>query len=176
MTAIREISNWEAISPVIRGLSRRRSRIRRRVGSERASHTGPPPTSTSVDASAMVHPEHVMLTLHISPKPCKEMDQMKSLIRYKTKPESADENLRLVEKVYEELAARDPGGIRYATLRLEDGVSFVHIFTTDSDDAPNGLAGIAAFAEFQRELAQRCAELPVAQAATIVGSYRLLAR
>src|SRR5712692_7362626 len=67
------------------------------------------------------------------------MDEMKSLIRYKTKPESADENQRLVEKVYEELAARDSGGIRYATLRLEDGVSFVHIFMTDSDDTPNGL-------------------------------------
>ena len=99
---------------------------------------------------------------------------MKSLIRYKTKPESADENQRLVEKVYEELAARDPGGIRYATLRLEDGVSFVHIFMTDSDDTPNGLGGIAAFAEFQRELAKRCDELPVAQAATVVGSYRLM--
>ncbi len=34
---------------------------------------------------------------------------MKSLIRYKTKPEFADENQRLVEKVYEELGARDPG-------------------------------------------------------------------
>ena len=100
---------------------------------------------------------------------------MKSLIRYKTKPESADENQRLVENVYEELASRDPGGIRYATLRLEDG-SFVHIFMTDSDDASNTLSGIAAFAEFQRELAQRCVELPVARAATVVGSYRLLSK
>ena len=99
---------------------------------------------------------------------------MKSLIRYQTKPESADENQRLVEKVYEELAARDPGGMRYATLRLEDGVSFVHIFMTDSEDAPNAMGGIAAFAEFQRELAQRCVELPVAQSVTVVGSYRLL--
>ncbi|MDQ6721320.1 MAG: hypothetical protein M3003_11080 [Candidatus Dormibacteraeota bacterium] len=99
---------------------------------------------------------------------------MKSLIRYKTKPESADENQRLVERVYEELAARDPGGVRYATLRLEDGVTFIHIFMTDSDDASSTLGGIAAFAEFQRELTQRCAEQPAAQAATIVGSYRLL--
>ena len=99
---------------------------------------------------------------------------MKSLIRYKTKPESANENQRLVEKVYEELAAKDPGGIRYATLRLEDGVSFVHIFMTDSDDTPNRLGGIAAFVEFQRELSQRCVDQPVAQAVTIVGSYRLL--
>src|SRR5712691_601959 len=106
------------------------------------------------------------------PKPCKEIDEMKSLIRYK--PESADENQRLIEKVYEELAARDPGGIRYATLRLEDGVSFIHIFMTDSDDTPNALGGIAAFAEFQREPPQRCVDLPVAQAATVIGSYRLL--
>ncbi|MDQ6921687.1 MAG: hypothetical protein M3170_08825 [Candidatus Dormibacteraeota bacterium] len=99
---------------------------------------------------------------------------MKSLIRYKTKPESADENQRLVAKVYEELAARDPGGVRYATLRLEDGVTFIHIFMTDSDDVPNALSTSAAFAEFQRDLAQRCVEQPTAQGATVVGSYRLL--
>jgi hypothetical protein len=99
---------------------------------------------------------------------------MKSLIRYKTKPESADENQRLVEAVYAELAARNPGGIRYATFRLEDGVTFIHIFMTDSDGGPNSLGGIAAFAEFQRELAQRCVEQPAAQAAAVVGSYQLL--
>jgi hypothetical protein len=98
---------------------------------------------------------------------------MKSLIRYKTKPESADENQRLVEKVYEELRARDPGGVHYATLRLEDGVTFVHLFTTDSDHAANTLGGIAAFAEFQRDLLQRCAEPPIAQPVTVVGSYRM---
>jgi hypothetical protein len=100
---------------------------------------------------------------------------MKSLIRYKTKPESADENQRLVEKVYEELKARDPGGVHYATLRLEDGVTFIHLFTTDSDSAANTMGGIAAFAEFQRNLPQRCAEPPVAQPVTVVGSYRMLA-
>ena len=99
---------------------------------------------------------------------------MKSVIRYRTKPESADENQRLVEDVYAELSARDPGGMRYATLRLADGVTFIHIFMTDSDDTPNTIGDIAAFVEFQRELAQRCVEQPAAQAATLVGSYRLL--
>jgi hypothetical protein len=99
---------------------------------------------------------------------------MQSVIRYRTKPESADENQRLVEDVYAELAARDPGGMRYATLRLVDGVTFIHIFMTDSDDTPNTMGDIAAFVEFQRELAQRCVEQPAAQAATVVGSYRLL--
>jgi len=98
---------------------------------------------------------------------------MKSLIRYKTKPEFADENQRLVEKVYEELGARDPGGVHYATVRLADGVTFLHLFTTDSDDGAKILGSIAAFAEFQRDLPQRCAEGPVAQDITVVGSYRV---
>ncbi|HEV2028205.1 MAG TPA: hypothetical protein VGS16_06690 [Candidatus Dormibacteraeota bacterium] len=99
---------------------------------------------------------------------------MKSLIRYRTKPESADENQRLVEKVYEELTARDPGGVHYVTLRLEDGVTFMHLFTTDSDDAANTLGGIGAFTEFLRDLPKRCADLPVAQPVIVVGSYRML--
>src|SRR4029077_2097360 len=73
----------------------------------------------------------------------------------------------------EELAARDPGGVHYATLRLEDGVTFMHLFTTDSDDAANTLGGIAAFSEFLRNLPQRCAEPPIAQPVTVVGSYRM---
>jgi hypothetical protein len=98
-----------------------------------------------------------------------------TVIRYKTKPESADENQRLVASVYAELAARDPGAIRYATFRLDDG-TFVHIFSTDGDAASsNPLNTIAAFAEFQRNLPERCVEQPVAQAATLVGSYRLIA-
>jgi hypothetical protein len=98
---------------------------------------------------------------------------MKSLIRYKTKPEFDDENQRLVERVYEELTARDPGGVHYATLRLEDGVSFMHLFITDSDAAADTLGTIAAFAEFLRDLPQRCAEPPVAQPVTVVGPYRM---
>ncbi len=98
---------------------------------------------------------------------------MNSLIRYKTKPEFADENQRLVEKVYEELRARDPGGLHYATLRLADGVTFLHLFTTDSEDGAKTLGSIRAFTEFQQDLPQRCAEAPVAQDATVVGSYRV---
>ena len=49
------------------------------------------------------------------------------VVRYETKPDRADENQRLVEKVYAELAERRPDNFRYVTLRLEDGVSFVHI-------------------------------------------------
>jgi hypothetical protein len=98
---------------------------------------------------------------------------MKSLIRYKTKPEFADDNQRLVESVYEELRTLDPGGVHYATFRLADGVTFLHLFTTDSDDRANTLGDVAAFKEFLRNLPERCAEAPSSQDINVVGSYRV---
>lgn len=99
----------------------------------------------------------------------------KVVVRYKTKPEHADENQRLVENVFAELAAGEPGGIRYATLRLADDVTFVHVAFIETDDGSNPLGETAAFKEFQSELGKRCDEPPAAQDATIVGSYRFFA-
>ncbi len=97
------------------------------------------------------------------------------VVRYRTKPELADENARLVDRVFAELAESDPGGVRYATFRLADGVSFVHVAFTDGEDGSNPLAETAAFREFQREITDRCMEGPVVQDAEVVGSYRMLA-
>jgi hypothetical protein len=95
------------------------------------------------------------------------------VVRYKVKPERVEENERLVERVYAELAERDPGGLRYATLRLADGVSFVHVASIDTPDGKNPLMDIGAFAEFTRDIADRCDEPPVALDASVVGSYGL---
>lgn len=96
------------------------------------------------------------------------------VVRYRPAPDRADENQELVEAVFAELADTQPDGLRYATLRLDDG-TFVHIAEIEGDDNP--LAATAAFAEFQRELGERCAggAGPDPQPATVVGSYRLLA-
>ena len=97
------------------------------------------------------------------------------VVRYETKPDRADENQRLVEKVYAELAERGPDNFRYITFRLEDGVSFVHIIVENEGGSnPIPLPDIAAFQEFQREVADRCAVQPVASAAAIVGSHRFI--
>jgi hypothetical protein len=92
------------------------------------------------------------------------------VIRYVTTPESADENERLVGEVFAELAIEAPAGLRYATLRLADGVSFVHVALIDGDDNP--LTRSAAFARFQNGIKDRCVEGPTVMDATVVGSYR----
>jgi hypothetical protein len=93
------------------------------------------------------------------------------VVRYTTKPEHADENERLIRKVFAELAEHDPGGLSYAAFRLEDGVSFVHVAIVEGEQNP--LTSSAAFGQFQSGIADRCAEGPVASDATVVGSYRL---
>ena len=93
------------------------------------------------------------------------------VVRYRTKPGCAEENVELVRAVFAELAEDGPDGLRYVTLRLEDGVTFVHVAMIEG--ATNPLATSVAFGRFQSEIADRCEEGPLAMDATVVGSYAL---
>jgi quinol monooxygenase YgiN len=92
------------------------------------------------------------------------------MVRYKVKPNRVEENEQLVRAVYEELAATEPAGLRYATFRLDDGVSFAHIASVEGEHNP--LAEVEAFARFQAEVRDRCEEQPVVTELHEVGSYR----
>ncbi len=94
-----------------------------------------------------------------------------TVVRYTTKPDRADENQAFVEKVFAELAAHRPDGLRYMTFRLEDGVTFVHVASVETPDGTNPLGSVPAFGAFQREIADRCEEGPVVMGATVVGTY-----
>jgi hypothetical protein len=95
-----------------------------------------------------------------------------SMIRYKVRPDRADENVTLVEAVYAQLAREKPEGIHYATFRLPDGVSFMHL-VVDSDQPGRILGELAAFKAFVGDIESRCEEPPVAMELTLVGSYRV---
>jgi hypothetical protein len=92
------------------------------------------------------------------------------MVRYTVKPEAAAENEALVRAVYEELQRTQPSGMRYATFKLDDGVSFVHI--NFNDDTENVLTGLASFKAFQQGIAERCDEAPKVSELNEVGSYR----
>ena len=49
------------------------------------------------------------------------------VVRYRTRPDSAEENARLVEGVFTALGEVEPGDFRYTTYRLADSVTFVHV-------------------------------------------------
>jgi len=92
------------------------------------------------------------------------------MVRYRVKPEHAEENERLVRAVYEELAAINPAGFRYRTIVLDDGVSFMHLADTE-DGAVTPLPELASFQEFQREIRARCDEPPVVTEVREIGRY-----
>lgn len=96
----------------------------------------------------------------------------KVMVRYKVKPEEAERNAELVRRVYEELRQTAPAGLRYATFVLEDGVSFVHVASVQTEDGKNPLTETAAFRAFQAGIGERCDEPPAPTGLREVGSYR----
>jgi hypothetical protein len=91
------------------------------------------------------------------------------VVRYRTKPEAAEENQRLIEAVFAELAAVRPDGLEYTAFRLADAVSFVHVA---HGAGRQELGKLPAFQEFQREIDSRAEEGPDASPATVVGTYQ----
>ena len=91
------------------------------------------------------------------------------MVRYQTTVEAAEANRGLVEQVFAELRSTNPDGLRYVTIRLDDGVTFVHLAIVDA--AENPLPQVAAFQTFQKGLSERLVEPPVVHEVTVVGSY-----
>ena len=95
-----------------------------------------------------------------------------TVVRYMTKAERADENEELIRNVFAELAETKPEGLHYATFRLDDGVSFLHVAVVDADENP--LTTSPAFAEFQADITDRLTEGPAASRARPIASYGML--
>ncbi|MGP4103312.1 hypothetical protein [Nonomuraea sp. KM90] len=97
-----------------------------------------------------------------------------NVIRYQTRgPEEAENNQRLIEGVFAELAEQKPEGLRYAAFRLADGLSFMHVVVAEEGD--DALTGLASFKEFQRAIGDRIVGPPQLTETTVVGAYRILA-
>jgi hypothetical protein len=91
------------------------------------------------------------------------------VVNYRVAPERVAENEELVRAVYQELAASRPTGLRYATFKLADGVSFMHVAETAEEHNP--LPELESFKRFQVGLGERCDEAPVVTALSPIGSY-----
>lgn len=93
------------------------------------------------------------------------------MVRYKVKADQAARNEELVKRVYEELHQTAPAGLHYATFVQEDGVSFVHVGSTEREDDENPLMRVAAFRAFRENIDERCDEPPAPVGLREVGSY-----
>src|SRR3989304_7119287 len=94
------------------------------------------------------------------------------MVRYKVKTDRVKENETYIRNVFKALADESPSGLRYVSFKLEDGVSFVHIVSLESESGDNPLGRLPAFKAFAADIADRCEEPPVVTSLEEVGSYR----
>jgi hypothetical protein len=92
------------------------------------------------------------------------------MVRYTTRADQADENARLIADVFESLRRTAPPGLTYASYRLDDGVSFVHVASVDDPDN-NPLRQLAEFQAFTAGIKERCDVPPVTSVLQEVGRY-----
>ena len=94
------------------------------------------------------------------------------LVRYQVRPEAATENEELIRKVFAQLARDKPAGLRYQAFKLDDGVSFVHVASSEADGPQaSPLPGLETFRQFIADLKDRCVEQPVTTHMHPIGGY-----
>ncbi|MFB9833061.1 hypothetical protein [Actinoallomurus acaciae] len=94
---------------------------------------------------------------------------MQVMFRCRVRPDEVARNLELLQDVYDEMRSVRPKGLRYATFRLEDGVTFVAF--AEMDAGPEVLRELRAFQRYRASLDERCDEPPVLTMLHEVGSY-----
>jgi hypothetical protein len=94
------------------------------------------------------------------------------MIRAKLKAESVSDIDAAAEKMFSAIDAAQPAGVKYASMRLADGVSAVAVLALE-DPADNQLQAIPEFREFQEQLPEWLAEPPIVEPLTVIGSYEL---
>ncbi|MGH2585577.1 MAG: hypothetical protein ACRDJE_11745 [Dehalococcoidia bacterium] len=93
------------------------------------------------------------------------------MVRAKVKTESVADVEAAARKMFSAIEAVQPQGVRYASCRLPDGVTFVAVLALE-DGTNNPLTTVPEFREFQESLKGWLAEPPIPEQLTVIGSYR----
>lgn len=90
----------------------------------------------------------------------------------RTKPDGVADVQAATRKMFAAINAAQPGGIRYASLLLADGQTFVAVVQVDEGVA-NPIPAFPEFQELQNVVERVRAEPNTLQTLSVVGSYRL---
>lgn len=93
------------------------------------------------------------------------------MVRYTVKPDRAAQNEELVRALFAELDQVKPAGLRYAAFRLDDGLTFIHLISSDKDEH-GPLPHLETLRAFHAGLRGRCDEAPVRTQLSEIGSFR----
>ncbi len=94
------------------------------------------------------------------------------MVRSKMKAEHVTELEAAAKRLFTALQQARPNGIRYASCRLPDGVTYVAVLELE-DGVDNPLPALPEFRAFQENIKNWMAEPPISEQLTVIGSYRL---
>ena len=93
-------------------------------------------------------------------------------VRAKVKEEHVAEAEAAVRRMFAAIEREGLEGLRYASVKLEDGVTFLALLEVE-DGVENPLLGLPEAQEFYAKLPAWYAEQPEVGPGTVIGSYRL---
>jgi hypothetical protein len=93
-------------------------------------------------------------------------------VRAKLKEENVAEAEAAVRRMFAAIEREGLEGIRYASVKLEDGVTFLAMLEVE-DGVENPLLGLPEATEFYDKLPGWYAEPPEVGPGTVIGTYRL---
>jgi hypothetical protein len=93
-------------------------------------------------------------------------------VRAQLKEEHVDEAVAAVKRMFAAIEREQLEGIRYASVRLEDGATFLALLEVE-DGLENPLLSLPEAQEFYAKLPGWYVEPPEVGPGTVIGSYRL---
>ena len=93
-----------------------------------------------------------------------------AMVRYRVRPDRVDENVDLLRAVHAQVQALCPDGLRYASFRLDDEVTFVELIVGGGDGR---LAGLEAFRRYRSTIDERVEAAPELEELNELGSFGL---
>jgi hypothetical protein len=94
------------------------------------------------------------------------------MIRPKLKADSVQAAEAVIKTMFAAIEQAKPEGVRYASCKLADGVTFLVLLALD-EGIQNPLGAVPEFREFQQNLKDWVVEPPTPDQLTVVGSYRV---
>jgi len=94
------------------------------------------------------------------------------MLRAKVRAASVGDVEAAAKTMFAAIERSQPAGVRYASCKLPDGVTFVVLFGLE-EGIENPLATVPEFTAFQENLKGWLAEPPIPEQLTVVGSYNL---
>jgi hypothetical protein len=92
-----------------------------------------------------------------------------TMVTYTVKPGHQEINAELVRAVFEELAAAQPHGFRYAVFHVPESREFIHLLTDEG--GPGGLRQLPSFQAFAAEASDRHEQPSSVRTPTLIGDY-----